>query len=48
MNPDNTDVSKFYGVGKGRMYEQEGVYHDPLLPKPTPHLVPWPQRVVTL
>ena len=48
MKPDYTDVSKFYGVGKGRTYEQEGSYRDPLLPKPTSHLVPRPQRLVTL
>ena len=42
MNPNYTDVSKFYGVGKGRTYEREGAYHDPLLPKPTPRLVPRP------
>ena len=48
MKPNYTDVSKFYGVGKGRTYEREGAYRDPLLPNPTPHLVPLPQRVVTL
>ena len=42
MKPDYTDVSKFYKVGKGRTYEQEGAYHNPLLPKPTPCLVPRP------
>ena len=48
MKPDYTDVSKFYGVGKGRTYEREGAYHNPLFPKHTSHLVPWPQRVVAL
>ena len=42
MNPDYTYVSKFYGVGKGRTYEKEGAYHNPLLRKPTPRLVPRP------
>ena len=42
MKPDYTDVSKFYGVGKGRTYEPEGGYHDPLFPQPTPCLVPRP------
>ena len=48
MKPDYTDVSKFYGVGKGRMYEQEGAYHNPFLPNSTPLLVPCPHRDVTL
>ena len=48
MKPDYTNVSKFYGVEKGRMYEREGAFHDPLFPKPTPRLVPQPQRHVTL
>ena len=49
MNPDYIDApSKFYGVGKSRTYEREGSYHGPLLPRPIPHLVPRPQRVVTL
>ena len=48
MNPYYTDVSKFYGVGKGRTYEREGAYRDPLLPKPRPRLVSRPQRVFTL
>ena len=49
MNPYYTyALSKFYGVGKGRTYEREGAYCDPLLPKATPRLVPRPQRVVTL
>ena len=48
MKPYYTDVSKFYEVGKSKTYEREGAYHDPLFPKTTPHLVPWPQRVVTL
>ena len=49
MKPNYTDaLSKFYGIGKGRTYEQEGAFHDPLLPKATPRLVPQPQRLVTL
>ena len=48
MKSDYTDVSKFYGVGEGSMYEQEGAFHDRLLPKATPRLVPRPQRLVTL
>ena len=49
MKPDYTDApSKFYGIGKGRTYEQEGAFQGPLLPKATPPLVPQPQRLVTL
>ena len=48
MKPDYIDVSKFYGVGKGRTYEREGAFRDPLLPKATLRLVPQPQRIVTL
>ena len=49
MKPDYTDASsKFYGVGKGRMYEREGSFHDPLFPKATPRLVPRPHIIVTL
>ena len=49
MKPDYTDASsKIYGVGKGRMYEREGAFRDPLLPNFTPCLVPQPQILVTL
>ena len=48
MNPYYIDMSKFYGVGKCRTYEQEGAFHDPLFPKATPCLVPHPQRLDTL
>ena len=48
MNLDYIDVSKFCRVGKGRMYEREAVVRNPLLPKPTPRLVPQQQIFVTL
>ena len=49
MKRDYTDASsKFYKVGKRRTYAREGAFHDPLFCKATPHLVPHPQRLVTL
>ena len=49
MKPYYTDApSKFNGIGKGRTYEWELSFQDPLLPKAITRLVPQPQRLVKL
>jgi hypothetical protein len=48
MKPDYTDVhSKFYGVGKGRIYDREGAHRDPATLRPPPQ-ISRPPRLVAL
>ena len=47
MKPDYTDIhSKFYGVGKGRIYNRKGSLRDPSTLEPPP-LISHPPRLVT-
>ena len=47
MNPDYTDIhSKFYGIGKGRIYNRKGALRDPITLRPPPQ-ISHPPRLVT-
>jgi len=49
MKQNYTNIkSKYYGIGKGRTYEQEGALRDEKASKANPPFVPQPKNLITL